>query len=72
MELHERYMKFVNVAFERDGVFIEALDKACRAVVNIKFKGGFSSKVSRVCDVARCPDPTALLLSYACFLGPPR
>lgn len=45
MELHERYMKFVNVAFERDGVFIEALDKACRAVVNVKLKGGVSSKV---------------------------
>ena len=43
--MHSRYIQFVTTAFERDSAFVEAIDKACRTVVNTKLKGGSSSKV---------------------------
>lgn len=52
--MHSRYIQFVTTAFERDSAFVEAIDKACRTVVNTKLKGGSSSKaaeyLAKMCD----------------------
>lgn len=45
-ELHQEVAGLTSEAFSSDPVFLMALDKGCRAVVNIKRPGAHSSPVS--------------------------